>query len=215
MGRFLNADGYISTGQGLLGSNMFAYCHNNPINLCDIYGESISAATILTALGTVAIGLGILALAHCITSAAVSLINALTTTTASLAKAAPDATEETLPRQGSVTQDPDAPPVDAGKQGKHVPGHNNYDPKKSSWPEGQTGVQQTQEAWKNGSPDPKKPDGSVRIGIASDGTTVRVHQGTKGWIHGYPISIIGVVVEVCRNVLVNESANRFLEVGWD
>ena len=30
-GRFINADGYISTGTGMLGYNMFAYCNNNPI----------------------------------------------------------------------------------------------------------------------------------------------------------------------------------------
>ena len=30
--RFINADGYISTGQGILGYNMFAYCGNNPIS---------------------------------------------------------------------------------------------------------------------------------------------------------------------------------------
>ena len=192
---------------------MFAYCQNNPINLCDISGESFTA--VLATLGAVAVGLGALAIAHCVVSAAVTLIDALTTTTASLAKTTPEEAEETLPRQGPVSEDPDAPPVDAGKQGKHVPGHNNYDPKKSSWPKGKTGVQQTQEAWKNGSPDPKKPDGSVRIGVASDGTTVRVHKGANDWIHGYPISMIGVAVEVCINVLINVSANRFLEVGWD
>ena len=31
IGRFLNADGYISTGQGILSYNMFAYCENNPV----------------------------------------------------------------------------------------------------------------------------------------------------------------------------------------
>ena len=31
VGRFINADVYASTGQGVLGSNMFAYCLNNPI----------------------------------------------------------------------------------------------------------------------------------------------------------------------------------------
>ncbi len=31
MGRFLNADGYVSTGTGLLGYNMYAYCNNNPV----------------------------------------------------------------------------------------------------------------------------------------------------------------------------------------
>lgn len=29
--RFINADGYVSTGQGILGNNMFAYCGNNPV----------------------------------------------------------------------------------------------------------------------------------------------------------------------------------------
>ena len=30
-GRFINADSFVSTGQGLLGNNMFAYCGNNPV----------------------------------------------------------------------------------------------------------------------------------------------------------------------------------------
>jgi RHS repeat-associated protein len=29
--RFISADGYVSTGQGILGNNMFAYCGNNPV----------------------------------------------------------------------------------------------------------------------------------------------------------------------------------------
>ena len=37
--RFINADGYVSTGQGVLGYNMFAYCNNNPVNLTDPTGE--------------------------------------------------------------------------------------------------------------------------------------------------------------------------------
>ena len=32
VGRFINADGYVSTGQGILGFNMFTYCLNNPVN---------------------------------------------------------------------------------------------------------------------------------------------------------------------------------------
>jgi len=37
--RFLNADAYTSTGQGLLGNNMFAYCLNNPTNYIDTSGR--------------------------------------------------------------------------------------------------------------------------------------------------------------------------------
>ena len=38
MGRFINADALISTGQGLLGNNMFAYCNNNPTRYSDPTG---------------------------------------------------------------------------------------------------------------------------------------------------------------------------------
>ena len=38
MGRFLNADALVSTGQGVLGNNMFAYCRNNPVVRIDISG---------------------------------------------------------------------------------------------------------------------------------------------------------------------------------
>jgi len=38
-GRFINADGYVSTGQGLLGNNMFAYCGNNPTMNVDFSGD--------------------------------------------------------------------------------------------------------------------------------------------------------------------------------
>lgn len=34
-GRFINADGLVSTGQGFVGNNMFAYCNNNAINSSD------------------------------------------------------------------------------------------------------------------------------------------------------------------------------------
>ena len=37
--RFINADGYMSTGQGMLGNNMYAYCLNNPVNNVDSSGE--------------------------------------------------------------------------------------------------------------------------------------------------------------------------------
>ena len=39
-GRFINADGFLSTGQGVLGYNMYAYCMNNPVILYDPTGTS-------------------------------------------------------------------------------------------------------------------------------------------------------------------------------
>ena len=39
VGRFLNADIYVSTGQGVLGHNMYAYCGNNPVARADDEGE--------------------------------------------------------------------------------------------------------------------------------------------------------------------------------
>ena len=38
MGRFISADVYVATGQGMLGNNMFAYCRNNPVNRKDASG---------------------------------------------------------------------------------------------------------------------------------------------------------------------------------
>ena len=38
VGRFLNADAYLSTGQGVLGYNMYAYCLNNLVNRSDPSG---------------------------------------------------------------------------------------------------------------------------------------------------------------------------------
>jgi len=38
-GRFINADGYVSTGQGILGNNMFAYCGNNSVVSYDTSGQ--------------------------------------------------------------------------------------------------------------------------------------------------------------------------------
>ena len=46
IGRFINVDSYVSTGQGLLGCNMFAYCSNNPITKSDSTGDFWLTATI-------------------------------------------------------------------------------------------------------------------------------------------------------------------------
>lgn len=39
IGRFLNADAFASTGQGILGNNMFAYCNSDPANCLDPGGN--------------------------------------------------------------------------------------------------------------------------------------------------------------------------------
>lgn len=49
MGRFINGDAFTSTGQGLLGNNMFVYCANNPVRHVDSEGyfffTALGAAT--------------------------------------------------------------------------------------------------------------------------------------------------------------------------
>ena len=39
VGRFINADMYVSTGQGILGNNMYLYCGNNPVVRADDEGD--------------------------------------------------------------------------------------------------------------------------------------------------------------------------------
>ncbi len=41
--RFVNADKYASTGQGITGCNMFVYCNGNPVNFIDNDGEEAVA----------------------------------------------------------------------------------------------------------------------------------------------------------------------------
>ena len=45
-GRFINADTFASTGQGILGNNMFAYCGNNPITRVDNNGQYYTSGQI-------------------------------------------------------------------------------------------------------------------------------------------------------------------------
>ncbi|MBE6642529.1 MAG: hypothetical protein E7615_02615 [Ruminococcaceae bacterium] len=35
MCRWISPDSFMSTGQGILGNNMYAYCRNNPVNYRD------------------------------------------------------------------------------------------------------------------------------------------------------------------------------------
>lgn len=41
--RFISADGYTDTRDGILATNMYAYCHNNPIKLIDPTGSKIES----------------------------------------------------------------------------------------------------------------------------------------------------------------------------
>ena len=52
LGRFVSSDVYLSTGQGVLGHNSYAYCLNNPVNGADPSGKAAAAA----AIGGAAIG---------------------------------------------------------------------------------------------------------------------------------------------------------------
>ena len=59
-GRFINADGYASTGQGFTGDNMFAYCNDNPVNRSDSNGNfSVNVIGALVG-GAVALGMDML-----------------------------------------------------------------------------------------------------------------------------------------------------------
>ena len=49
LGRFISADVYLSTGQGVIGHNSYAYCLNNPVNMFDPYGEFALVAMVLLA----------------------------------------------------------------------------------------------------------------------------------------------------------------------
>lgn len=56
-GRFLNVDDYLSTGTGVLGYNMYAYCNNNPVMYTDTTGTwpRWITATVAVAAAAVAI----------------------------------------------------------------------------------------------------------------------------------------------------------------
>ena len=52
--RYINGDAYLSTGSGIIGYNMFAYCNNNPTLSVDSTGNWPSASKILAAVAIAA-----------------------------------------------------------------------------------------------------------------------------------------------------------------
>ena len=60
VGRFLNADGYVSTGQGIIGFNMFAYCLDNPVNNVDFSGTLAGTAAVLGGIALWKLGVALL-----------------------------------------------------------------------------------------------------------------------------------------------------------
>lgn len=190
----------------MLGYNMFAYCKNNPIIYVDHTGRSATLAVavgiaiaeptpvgeIILVTGLAIVGTVVLVNAGIAIAEHIGKINEASTNekddVPQNVTESDDAIEigetDKLPSQGNVTAVPDAPPVEAGKQRKHVRGHNNYDPNRSSWNEGENGVKQTQEAWKNSKPHPRKPN--TRVGFSKDGRKIEIKYSKKG-IHGFPI----------------------------
>ena len=55
LGRFISADVYLSTGQGVLGYNAYAYCLNNPVNAFDDSGQWSLPNWVKVAIGAVAL----------------------------------------------------------------------------------------------------------------------------------------------------------------
>ena len=56
--RFINADGYASTGQGFAGTNMFAYCNNCPVVYYDPSGRAANPGANTSAINDGVIGTG-------------------------------------------------------------------------------------------------------------------------------------------------------------
>jgi len=53
--RFISSDVYLSTGQGVIGHNSYAYCLNNPVNMFDANGEIAILTCVLIGLAVGAV----------------------------------------------------------------------------------------------------------------------------------------------------------------
>ena len=68
--RFINADSYASTGQDIVGYNMFAYCKNNPITMVDDFGYFAITAIFATKAAVVVVAAVISGVSNAISTAA-------------------------------------------------------------------------------------------------------------------------------------------------
>ncbi len=122
--RFINADGYISTGQDINCYNMFAYCGNDPVNKCDPNGRFFLTATIC-GVAIWKIGLAIIASVALIVAADSIAKNPPSIPSISLPKTNSKPKTDSKPKAGTKEKDITAPPPSNGKTYYHVTTPNN------------------------------------------------------------------------------------------
>ena len=77
VGRFLNADGYISgVGDDIRGYNLYSYCFNNPINMSDLSGHWPSLSQIFAGIAVVAVAVAAVAVVVATAGAATPVLAA-------------------------------------------------------------------------------------------------------------------------------------------
>ena len=127
LNRFLSGDDVLYLGyQGtILGCNLFAYCENKPVNRMDFTGHTME--TSITDLWTSTMWWLIFIDATLPIGDSIYVLGVVIFVVIPILTLRADSSSS-LPNQGDVIGNPEAPPVDAGAQGKHVIGHNNYIP---------------------------------------------------------------------------------------
>ena len=108
VGRFISADVLLSTGQGVIGHNAYAYCLNNPVNMGDGLGFSAVPVYQHKDLSTFGSGVGTL-----------GLIGLLILT---IEKAKPDVGSPSVPK----TKEKDDPKDDAVYYGAYIDRNNQF-----------------------------------------------------------------------------------------
>ena len=118
--RFINADEFASTGAGILGCNMFAYCVNNPVIYADSAGTALElvAIPLLTVLAPVVYSV---AVATAITVVAVAAVYVI-------GMAADYASDAIANAKRSKSSSPSSGPVDigGGAASPTPPGNGNW-----------------------------------------------------------------------------------------